>query len=68
MQIEHATNTETVIGTNYWKTKKNGMKNQKKKKRCKTALKIKNTSGGITRKEHSLIYTGRKFTNISFKQ
>ena len=44
------------------------MKNQNKKKRCKTALKNKNTSGGITRKEHSLIYTGRKFTNISFKQ
>ena len=30
-------NTEPIIGTNYWK---NGMKNQKNKKRCKNALKI----------------------------
>ena len=41
MQIEHVTNAETVIGTNYSKTEKIGMKNQKNKKQCKNALKIK---------------------------
>ena len=40
MQIEHVTNAETVIGTNYPKLKI-GMKNQKNKKGCKNALKIK---------------------------
>ena len=36
MQIEHVTNAETVIPTNYWKTEKNGMKNQKDKATQKT--------------------------------
>ena len=37
MQIEHVTNAETVIRTNYLKTeKKNGMKNQKDKATQKT--------------------------------
>ena len=57
MQIGHVTNTETVIGTKYWKTLKNCMKNQKSKKRCKNALKTKNARGGITTREHNPIYT-----------
>ena len=56
IEIEHVANTETVIGTNYWKTLKNGMKNQKNKRRCKNALKIKNRSGGITTRKYSPIY------------
>ena len=57
MQIEHVTNSETVIGTNYWKSEKIGMKSQKNKKRCKNALKNKNASGGITTRTYSPICT-----------
>ena len=57
MQIEHVTNAETVIRTNYQKTKK-----KKKPKRKK------NASGGITTREYSHRSTGIKFINNSSKE
>ena len=44
MQMEHVTNTETVIGTIYQKAEKIGVKNQRTKRR-KNALKIMQTVG-----------------------
>ena len=57
MEIEHVTNAETAIGTNYWKNKKTKTKQNKnqKKKRSKNALKNKNASGWIT-KENIALY------------
>ena len=48
-QIEHVTNAETVIGTNYWKTEKiMAWKAKRTKNDAEMHQKNKNASNGIT--------------------
>ena len=46
--LEHVTNAETIIETNYPKLKI-GMKSQKNKNHCKNALKNKNANANYKR-------------------